>query len=358
MSNVSQLPSTSERKERRRLHLREVSETTGTTETAESAEEKITVGATLRAARLARGHDADAVAAALKMRPDQLEAVENDDFARLPGRTYAVGFVRAYARFIGLDDEALLQQFKEETAGRDEVKPATLVFPVAREERQLPNGSILILALVIAMVIYGLSYLTTPNRKTPTTTARAESPVVVVEETSTEETARAGMAAALATKAHTQPSGTAPGFVAGTTDIPATDGASMTFTESPHANLSGTQLPQMATFVLADNIVQQGLQAGTESAAADGRVTLRALEQTYMRIRDGAQATLVERVLEPGETYNVPDRSGLVMRTGNAGGLQVEVDGRNVGVLGKSGEVVSRIPVDPSYFLERVSVSQ
>lgn len=356
MSNVSQLPSTSERKERRRLHLREVSETAET----ETGEEKNTVGATLRAARLARGLDADAVAAALKMRPDQLEAVESDDFAHLPGRTYAVGFVRAYARHLGLKDEALLLQFKEETAGREEVKPAALVFPVAREERHLPNGSILILALVIAMVIYGLSYLTMPSRKNSPTTARAESPVVVVEETTTDESAPAEPSTSLATNAHTQPFGTSPGFVTGSTELPPAGSASpMTFTESPHANLGGPPLPEMATLVLAENIMQEGLQAGMESAAADGRVTLRALEATYIRIRDtGSQGILVERVLEPGETYNVPDRSGLVMRTGNAGGLQVEVDGRNVGVLGKSGEVVSRIPVDPSYFLERMSVSQ
>jgi hypothetical protein len=46
------------------------------------------------------------------------------------------------------------------------------------------------------------------------------------------------------------------------------------------------------------------------------------------------------------------------MQSGNAGGLEVEVDGRRVGILGKSGEVITRIPVDPSYFLERMAASQ
>jgi cytoskeleton protein RodZ len=94
MSNVSQLPSTIERKERRRLHLREV-----TQETAEPPEAPrdpaSLLGATLRAARLERGKEVATVASALKMRRDQLEAIETDDFAKLPGRTYAVGFVRA-----------------------------------------------------------------------------------------------------------------------------------------------------------------------------------------------------------------------------------------------------------------------
>jgi hypothetical protein len=46
------------------------------------------------------------------------------------------------------------------------------------------------------------------------------------------------------------------------------------------------------------------------------------------------------------------------MQTGNAGGLQVEVDGRSLGVFGKSGEVITRIPLDPSYFLEHMAASQ
>jgi len=67
---------------------------------------------------------------------------------------------------------------------------------------------------------------------------------------------------------------------------------------------------------------------------------------------------LIDRVLKAGESFQAPDRAGLVMQTGNAGGLQVEVDGRSIGVLGKSGEVITRIPVDPSYFLERTAASQ
>jgi cytoskeleton protein RodZ len=67
---------------------------------------------------------------------------------------------------------------------------------------------------------------------------------------------------------------------------------------------------------------------------------------------------LVSRVLESGETYLPPARAGLVMQTGNAGGLQVEVDGRVIGVMGKNGEVIPRMPVDASYFLERVATQQ
>ena len=48
-----------------------------------------------------------------KIRKLYLQALENDDFAVLPPRIYAIGFVKNYARFLGLDEEILVRQFKE-----------------------------------------------------------------------------------------------------------------------------------------------------------------------------------------------------------------------------------------------------
>src|SRR5262245_42645476 len=110
MSNVSQLPQAAERRERR-LHLREVA--------SNEPEAPQSVGQRLHAARLARGEEANVAAARLKMRPEQLAAIEADEFARLPGRTYAIGFVRTYARYLDLDVESVLAQFRDETANAD-----------------------------------------------------------------------------------------------------------------------------------------------------------------------------------------------------------------------------------------------
>ena len=60
-------------------------------------------GQDLRAARLRRGDDLATVSRALKIRKDHLEAVEEDRLGGLPGKTYAIGFVRSYAGYLGLD---------------------------------------------------------------------------------------------------------------------------------------------------------------------------------------------------------------------------------------------------------------
>src|SRR5579871_4753401 len=94
MTKVTQM-SFEEDSGRRRIHLREIS--------GDSESPLETVGQDLRAARLRRGDDLATVSRALKIRKDHLEAVEEDDLESLPGKTYALGFVRSYAGYLGLD---------------------------------------------------------------------------------------------------------------------------------------------------------------------------------------------------------------------------------------------------------------
>jgi cytoskeleton protein RodZ len=75
------------------------------------------VGQELAAAREARGLALADVAQQLKFAPRQLEALEQEQFAALPGATFARGMVRSYARLLKLDPEPLVERI----AGRFEV---------------------------------------------------------------------------------------------------------------------------------------------------------------------------------------------------------------------------------------------
>jgi cytoskeleton protein RodZ len=65
-------------------------------------------GDALRAAREAAGLSIDAVAQQLKLAPRQVRALEDGDYAALPGRTFVRGFVRNYARLLDLDADAVV----------------------------------------------------------------------------------------------------------------------------------------------------------------------------------------------------------------------------------------------------------
>lgn len=87
---------------------------------------KETAGEFLAAARRAAGLDLAAVSDAIKVKTGHLEAIEASDAARLPATPYAVGFVKVYAGFLGLDADAVAAQFKTDI-GADAAPPAERV---------------------------------------------------------------------------------------------------------------------------------------------------------------------------------------------------------------------------------------
>jgi cytoskeleton protein RodZ len=79
-------------------------------------------GARLRAAREALGLTVSDVARNLRLSPVQVEALERDDHARLPGPVFVRGFLRNYARLVKVDPEAVV-------ASQPPLSPAVLVVP-------------------------------------------------------------------------------------------------------------------------------------------------------------------------------------------------------------------------------------
>jgi cytoskeleton protein RodZ len=78
-----------------------------------------TPGAKLRAAREAQGLSLQDVATRTRIALRQLEAVERDDYGALPGIPYAVGFARAYARAVDVDEVAIAAEVREAVHGSD-----------------------------------------------------------------------------------------------------------------------------------------------------------------------------------------------------------------------------------------------
>ena len=73
-----------------------------------------TVGERLRNARIEQNKDIADIAARTRIPSRHLEAIENGDYSALPGRTYAVGFVKAYARAVDLSETELAGDLKDE----------------------------------------------------------------------------------------------------------------------------------------------------------------------------------------------------------------------------------------------------
>jgi cytoskeleton protein RodZ len=70
------------------------------------------IGEALRSAREAQGKSVEDAAAATRIRPSYLEALEEEHFEQLGGNVYAKGFLRSYARFLGVDPDPLLDAYR------------------------------------------------------------------------------------------------------------------------------------------------------------------------------------------------------------------------------------------------------
>lgn len=334
MSIVVKLPSASGQRERR-LHLREVNE----------EKPAATTGALLRDRRIELGLDEKAIASKLKMRADLVRAIERGDYEKLPARTYAIGFVRSYAKFLGMDSAALVERFKDELQPLEISKPSELNFPEVPQARRLPSGQLLVVALVIAVVIYGAAQITMPSPESiPSTDREAGSVTVVDAPVASTPVASKLVQAPRVVDAAPKVEPIFPVIA----DDPSVTARLTSVLASPLSAPAATSASDAVTV--------------RESAPGASRITLKALEETYVQVKDLAlkkpQAILLARVMSPGESFQAPNRAGLVLLTGNAGGIQVEVDGRSVGVLGKSGQVIKRLPLEPAYFLSRISTSQ
>ena len=104
---------------------------------AESYLAESNLGVALRQARLKRKLSLDDVAAVLHIRKEYLQAIEQGSYRQLPGRTYAIGFVRAYASHLDLDPLDAIQRFKDETV--EGAPDADLTFPRGRYRKASPG---------------------------------------------------------------------------------------------------------------------------------------------------------------------------------------------------------------------------
>ena len=115
--------------------------------------EAMTVGRYLKSQREERGEDVAQVADMLRIHRSYLQAIEESDIEKLPGPTYAVGFVRAYAEHLGLDGAQVAERFKEE--GKVQASRTPLVLPSPLPEGRIPSGTILLVAVILLAVAYG-----------------------------------------------------------------------------------------------------------------------------------------------------------------------------------------------------------
>lgn len=318
----------------RRIHLREIS--------GDSESPLETVGYDLRAARLRRGDEIASVSRALKIRKDHLEALENDRMEDLPGKTYAIGFIRSYARHLGLDAEQFVERFKREISGRAEEQSREPA-PIHSDDRRLPLGWRIVAGAVAILLIGGTWHLLSSNSGSnqpvpPAPVLTAPKPAIV----------RPAPPPAAAPQAAASPAaGVAP---PGTTVI---NGAASEQPKAAAMPVAGAKAP-----VAPPPSVQAAVPAASAGQVygarnRNPRVVLRVRADTRLTVRDAGGQILLNRDLKAGESYHVPNLPGVTMATDDGSAVEVDVDGIAMGRAGKPQEILGRVSLDPQSLADR-----
>lgn len=352
------------------------------------------VGRILAQAREIAGYSLYDVSATLRIRHGLLQAIEDGRHQDLPGPVYAIGFVRTYAEFLGFDGDQVVARFKRESTAVE--KKPDLKFPApVPEGSRVPGGAILMIAVLIGGLAYaGWYYLSSANRDMAAEIAALPArfaalldggaqpettPGPVVQPAAPNSGPSLSMQAAVPAAepgpgermvpgppvpGPTAPAGTpalpslaTPAQIAA---APSAIPAAPQIATAPQAQPApATQLP--AAMALADRPL--GAALANEPPAAqvpgpnDSRIMLRASADSWVQIRDRQGGLVMTRVMGAGETYAVLPQDGQRLTTGNAGGLQVEVDGQPVASLGGPGQVVRNIQLDVQKLREKAAAN-
>jgi cytoskeleton protein RodZ len=95
--------------------------------------------------------------------------------------------------------------------------------------------------------------------------------------------------------------------------------------------------------------------ATTTSGTARSRVLIRANAASWVQVRAADSTTVMTKVMRAGDEYEVPERAGLKLFTGNAGALTILIDGKPVPRIGESGQVARNIDLTPEVLEKQIN---
>ncbi len=272
------------------------------------------VGETLRRERLSKDLSLEQISHETKITARLLEAIEKDRFESLPGGVFAKSFVRQYARFLGLDEEEMAAQVEKaiNPAGDVPAFAAGLPEPAFKVPRMeewegsgRSNSSVLpaLAGVVAVMLVCSAVYAWWQRSRRPIATA----PITSVRKPA--------------------PSLPKPAEVA-----PVTPAVANSPETEPKTDVSTAAPAPSAQQETAAPPVE------TSNPAATLHISLAADSDDWVKVSTDGKVVMSD-VLHASQVKNFEAVEALRLRVGDAGSLQLTVNGKPAGSLGPKGQV-------------------
>ena len=274
-----------------------------------------TLGAYLRAVREDKGLSLAELAATTRIRRAHLQALEDRNRSALPSRPFAIGYVRSYAKALGLDGESAVQRFKLDWPETDE----PLRNPVGVQgEARARNPALTVAALVLlaGVAVWNIAQrtLNSDESAAPPLAALADTPAPAAN-----GAVRVGAPTPAPVESTTPPPYATPGL------FPAATAAGAPAPLTPAAPPSPALELPAPTPVFSSRAPVTG--------AASGSVLLQARRSAALIVRDGGRNIVFAKVLQPGEAFRAPLGRSYSAEVADPPSVAVYQNGRLHGVL-------------------------
>ena len=299
---------------------------------------RVNPGETLRQARENNGWTLAEVALKLNLTVSSLSNLETGAFDKLPGHTFARGYIRAYAKLLGMDQASLVREFDLYT-GTDANGSNVHSLGRIEEPVRVSHTILRIVSLLLLIAVVGGGFIWWQDQ----TSMRAKDlvgltpehvevegadgttrihPIDEPEDQAVAEARAEGDAAAVEPAA--EPAGTT------TLELPATaPGATVVPAAAPVAQ------PAPAVVAPAAAIVAPAATPAAATAApvaGAGKVSVQYTADCWTQVTDGTGKVLFGGLKRKGENLEVSGKPPLTLRLGYARGAQVAYNGQVVDV--------------------------
>ena len=261
------------------------------------------VGPVLRDAREKLGLSLKEAERSTRIRASYLEGLEQENPAELPGKSYVQAFLRSYAEFLDLDAEEMSHRFRERSGWRRQQPRSRGSAVATSSEHRGHRGTLLMLSLAVLAIIFLVSALYMMGNA-PRTVSNIFSGISSPAESGSGER---------------EPEDASPG-----------ENGSGATSESGGDRNGAASSPQTANLD-QESPASQSLTATIIVSGAESWISLES--------EDGIEYT---GIAQPGFSRSFDVGGSFTITTGNAGAVELQINGQEYGRLGENGEVTAR----------------
>jgi cytoskeletal protein RodZ len=294
------------------------------------------VGEFFKQVRETKGLTVDEVASKTRIRSDFVKALEDGNFAKLPDQVFARGFVRSYARSLGLDEEDAIHRFIQSAGAFYEKQDERERLKVRQaEEERKRQANRKAVAVAIGIAVLTLIFLLSREQSS---VLRRSNPDHVPTKRSTQALKDVQEAAP---RQEAEPVATAPKL----SDAPAVAHKQATEVHRPEPTVAPVVASKpgpetVSTTSPGTDGPLGGISLDGAGTAGDGQLVLdleaTELSWVVVQIDNGSPQ---EALLRPGEKAHWKGQDQFILTLGNAGGVKAELNGKPQKPFGPSGKV-------------------